>query len=142
MEVLLKVIYFRDFIMSASLLRPMLLRSTCIPRYQVTCQLATQLKQLKDSKGREVETTQTNSALEAYYRNQATCQDIEELMSACRKGLPTVFRVISCRPESGHLRRKLEEGFLNVAEGTKITWYPGKHSSVWKMGENTRWDIQ
>ena len=131
--------------MAVMLLRPILQQSSsCIPRQLVNPhrQLATQLKQLKDSKGREVKTTQTNSALQTYYAAQETCQDIEELMTACRKGLPTVFRVIPGRPESTHLRKKLEEGFLNVAEGIKITWYPGKQSSVWKMGKNTRWDIK
>ena len=129
--------------MSAFLLFP-ILRPQGAARHLVSAysQQAPQLKRLTDSKGREVETSQNNPALESYYRAQDTCGDIEQLLTACRKSLPTVFRVIPGRPESHHLRTKLEEGFLSEAGATKVTWYPGMQSSVWKMGEHSRWDIK
>ena len=129
--------------MSAFLLFP-ILRPQGAARHLVSAysQQAPQLKRLMDSKGREVETSQNNPALESYYRAQNTCGDIEQLLTVCRKSLPTVFRVIPGRPESHHLRTKLEEGFLSEAGATKVTWYPGRQSSVWKMGEHSRWDIK
>ncbi len=57
---------------------------------------------VKNSKGVLVQTTKQNANLEMFYRAQGVCASEEEygaFFSAARRGLPSVFRVLSDRPE-------------------------------------------
>eukprot|EP00092_Neocalanus_flemingeri_P031009 GFUD01033681.1.p1 GENE.GFUD01033681.1~~GFUD01033681.1.p1 ORF type:complete len:651 (+),score=200.56 GFUD01033681.1:172-1953(+) len=82
-----------------------------------------------------------NDNFESFYKAQNVCSeaDFPAMMDAFRSGLPSVFRVVSTKPESELLKEKLKLGHLSGAGATPVSWYGG--DQVWRL-DNTRWDLR
>ena len=95
---------------------------------------------VKNSHGKLFQTNFRNDNFEKFYALQSVCteEDWPDLMSACRRGLPSVFRVIKNKPNSHLLISRLRSGHLDRLGAAPVPWYG--EELVWRL-EGTRWDI-
>ena len=107
-------------------------------------------KWVKNSHGKLFQTDFRNENFEKFYAAQSVCseEDFPRLLSACRRGLPSVFRIIKARPNSSLLRDKLRSGHLASLGAVPVQWYAGagegevagQEDLVWRL-DNTRWEL-
>ena len=95
---------------------------------------------VKNSHGKLFQTNFRNENFEKFYAAQSVCSEEEfpTLLSACRRGLPSVFRVIKHRPNSLILIERLRSGHLSSLGASPVSWYG--EDLVWRL-DNTRWDL-
>ena len=70
---------------------------------------------VKNSHGELLLVKKENEKFEKFYREQAICSEEEwdEMLAAMRRGLPSVFRIISSKPEHRHFVRRLQGGAMS-----------------------------
>ena len=97
-------------------------------------------KWVKNSHGKLYLTDFRNENFEKFYAAQSVCskEDFPRMISACRRGLPSVFRVIKNRPNSSLLIDRLRSGHLSSLGAVPVQWYG--QDLVWRL-DNTRWDL-
>ena len=99
-----------------------------------------QVSEVRNSQGKLFKTDFHNEKFEKFYKAQAVCSDAEfpQLMSACRSGLPSVFRVVKTKPNYQRIIDKLKSGYLSALGARNVGWYG--EDLVWRL-DNTRWDL-
>ena len=97
-------------------------------------------KTVRNSKGDLYETDFRNESFEQFYKSQTVCSeaDFPQMMSSCRTGLPSVFRIMKNKPNYKLLIEKLKSGLLADLGAKPVPWYGD--DLVWRL-ENTRWDM-
>jgi len=97
-------------------------------------------KIVKNSKGHVYVTDMQNINFEKFYKAQNICpvEDFPKMMESFRTGLPSVFRLVSTKPEYEALKEKLLSGYLSGVGAKPVSWYGG--GKVWKLSK-TRWDL-
>ena len=103
-------------------------------------QVETEVKSVRNSKGMIYETDFKNEAFEKFYRAQAVCDEAEfpALLAACRRGLPSVFRVVTSRPNHQLIVQQLRAGQLAGLGARPVPWC--RDQLVWRL-DTTRWDL-
>ena len=103
-------------------------------------QVEAEVKSVRNSKGMIYETDFKNEAFEKFYRAQAVCDEAEfpALLAACRRGLPSVFRVVTSRPNHQLIVDQLRAGQLAGLGARPVPWC--RDQLVWRL-DTTRWDL-
>ena len=96
---------------------------------------------VKNSHGKLFKVNFQNENFEKFYAAQSVCseEDFPKLLSSCRRGLPSVFRVVKHRPNSHLLIDRLKAGHMASLGATPVPWYGD--SLVWRL-DNTRWNLR
>ena len=103
-------------------------------------------KILLNSKKETVVTSKTCQNFETFFRKQKICgseKEFGEFLSACRLGLPSVFRVILSKPQANLILTKLRQGCVEIILKQKsflyswgwiykTTWQLEKMWPIWK----------